>query len=214
MGNVFLHSLISAASSIFFLLEKVVFLHYVRVSLYKKIYSTELLRNIVHQDSLHCLLCRNQSPNMPRSPDCSHQQKPDDLGQYLGWDNCTNFLLSIKRLLCPQGIRQGAALILLPDASLGLYVTGTRPWSRAPAVGLDLSSPHQKSQAVAKQRAKCLHRWQRKFGQGVLQPLELEWRSLPASPSSALFSLLLIHPCCTMCPTSALCPDQVRGKNR
>lgn len=59
MGNVFLRSLISSASAIFLLLEKVVFLYYVRVSLCKKTYSIELISKIVHKGSLHCLLCRN-----------------------------------------------------------------------------------------------------------------------------------------------------------
>lgn len=48
MGDVFLHSLISAASGIFFLLEKVVFLQYVRVSFHKKKDWIELLCKTVH----------------------------------------------------------------------------------------------------------------------------------------------------------------------
>lgn len=48
MGDVFLHSLISAASGIFFLLEKVVFLQYIKVSFCKKTGSIKLLCKKVH----------------------------------------------------------------------------------------------------------------------------------------------------------------------
>jgi len=46
-GDVFLHSLISAASGIFFLLEKVVVLQYVGASFHKKADSVGLLCQMV-----------------------------------------------------------------------------------------------------------------------------------------------------------------------
>lgn len=62
---------------------------------------------------------------MPQLPESRSLQKPDDLqaGTYGG--------VEMTALICSQGRRQRAALVLLPEASPGLYVTETSSLGRS-----------------------------------------------------------------------------------
>lgn len=158
----------------------------------------------------------------PRLQSLTEAWRPSGWYLWWSWDNCTDFLLSIKRLLCPQGWRQGAALVLLPAASPGLYVTRTSPWGRPHVARWELSRSHWKSHAVAEGRwgegnrilkvpllmaeeiwARCSTTTRVRVEGACLLPV---WRWVQW-PSSLLLSLPSMHPHCTICVACVLHPD-------